>query len=75
MNEEAIKSAFQKAKEDIFCLGEELSQIRQDILDIKTEVKLFSSFIEDLKLKQITENQQTDRQTNRQAYRRQIQAL
>ena len=56
MIDEAVKSAFLKAKQDIFFLGEELIQVREEILDLKTDIKLLSSFIEDIKLKQLEEN-------------------
>ena len=51
MNESIIREAFQKAKEDIFYLGEELQSLKREFLDLKTELKLISSFIEDIKLK------------------------
>jgi len=69
MIDDAIKSAFSKAKEDIFFLGEELMQVREEILDLKTDIKLISSFIEDIKLKQFEENiqfQHSTKQTNQQ---------
>ena len=69
MIDDAIKSAFSKAKQDIFYLGEELSQVRQEILDLKTDIKLISSFIEDIKLKQLEETykfQYSNTQTNQQ---------
>jgi len=59
MNDELIKQAFQKAKEDIFYLGQEIANARQEILDLQTEFKLISKFIEDLKLKQL-ENKQNE---------------
>ncbi len=65
MNESIIKEAFQKVKEDIFYLGNEMNSLKQDILDIKTEIKLISSFIEDIKLREI---QQINRQTLQQTH-------
>ena len=69
MIDEAVKSAFSKAKQDIFYLGEELMQVREEILDLKTDIKLISSFIEDIKLKQFEETfkfQHSNTQTNQQ---------
>ncbi|MFH1711100.1 MAG: HTH domain-containing protein [Nanoarchaeota archaeon] len=69
MIDEAVKTAFSKAKQDIFSLGEEISQVRQEILDIKTDISLISSFLEDIKLKQLEENtqfQHSNKPTNQQ---------
>jgi len=44
-------------------------QVREEILDLKTDIKLISSFIEDIKLKQLEETfkfHQTAKQTNQQ---------
>jgi len=51
MNEATIKEAFTKVKEDIFYLGSQLEQMKLEMIELKTEFKLISSFIEDLRLK------------------------
>ena len=50
-----IKEAFQKVKQDIFSLGNEIQQLRAEMLDIKTEIKLISSFISALKTQQLSQ--------------------
>ena len=57
---DSIKEAFSKVKQDIFYLGEELNNIKNELIELKTELKLISNFIEDIKIKQI---QQTNRPT------------
>jgi len=52
-----LKDAFQKVKQDILLLGNEIQQIKLNLIDIQSELKLFSSFIEDLKIKQLESNQ------------------
>ncbi|MBU4085950.1 MAG: hypothetical protein KKB21_00045 [Nanoarchaeota archaeon] len=74
MNEQSIREAFQKAKEDIFYLGNELQSLKQDIVDLTTEIKLISSYINDIKIHEFQQidkntqfqhiNQQTDQQTD-----------
>jgi len=49
---ESIKEAFQKVKQDIFSLGSELSQLRIDLSELKSEIKLISEFLEDIKKEQ-----------------------
>jgi biotin operon repressor len=44
-----IREAFKKVKQDIFALGSEIQQLRFDITDQKNEIKLISSFIDDLR--------------------------
>lgn len=46
-----LKQAFDKVKQDIFSLGQEIQKIRFEMLDLKTELNLISSFMDDLKLK------------------------
>lgn len=53
MNEDIIKEAFAKVKQDIFSLGNEINQFKLELSELKTEIKLISNFIEDLKLKKI----------------------
>ena len=53
-----LKEAFQKVKQDIFSLGNEIQQLRTEMLDIKTEIKLISSFISDLKTQQLSQEYQ-----------------
>ena len=48
-----IKEAFQKVKQDIFSLGSELSQLRIELSELKSEIKLISEFLEDLKKQQL----------------------
>ena len=58
MNEDTLKEAFQKVKQDIFSLGSEFSQLRLELTELKTELKLISSFLEDLKSQKILEKSQ-----------------
>ena len=57
---DSIKEAFSRAKQDIFSLGEELSNLKLDLTELKTEVNLISKFIEDFKLASF--NQQPEHQ-------------
>jgi hypothetical protein len=52
MNDEVIKEAFQKVKQDIFSLGNELAEVRMDLIEMKTELKLISNYLEDIKRQQ-----------------------
>ncbi len=54
MDEEKIKEAFTRVREDIFSLGNELSQLKIELTEIKNRLKLLSSFIENAKIHEIT---------------------
>ncbi|MCX6748547.1 MAG: HTH domain-containing protein [Candidatus Pacearchaeota archaeon] len=62
--DKVIKQAFSRVKEDIFYLGEEIQKIKLELLDLKTELKLISSFIEDLRLKNFLNPTPTHNQEN-----------
>jgi len=53
MNEDKLKEAFEKIKNDIFSLGKEMSELRFEIIELKTEMKLISEFMNDIKTKKI----------------------
>ncbi len=55
--ESSIKSAFENVKKDIFTLGNEVSELRKDFIEIKSLVKYLDDSINDLKLQQITSTQ------------------
>lgn len=62
MNEEIIKEAFSRAKQDIFSLGEELSNLRLDLSELKTEISLISKFIEDFKIASLKQEPEQKKQ-------------
>ncbi len=59
--DESIKQAFSRVKEDIFYLGNELQQIKLELADLRTELKLISSYIENLKVKNFLNPAPTDK--------------
>ena len=46
-----LKPAFDRVKQDIFSLGSEIQQLKLGMEDLKAEIRLISSFMDDLKLK------------------------
>jgi len=63
MNEQ-LKEAFSKVKQDIFSLGEELSQLRFELTELKTEIKFISGFIEDFKLASLKQEPERENHQN-----------
>ncbi len=60
--DKSIRQAFLRVKQDIFSLGNEIQQIKLELVDLKTELKLISSFIEDLRVKNFLNQAPTDEQ-------------
>jgi chromosome segregation ATPase len=56
---EGVKEAFQKVKQDIFSLGDEISRLRAEMNELKTEIKLVSQITEETKLKNLEEPNST----------------
>jgi hypothetical protein len=65
MEKEKIKEAFSKVKQDIFTLGNEISQIKSEIHEIKQLLTSFHNLLNTQKLHEIVENDSsTVRQIN-----------
>ena len=55
---DSVKEAFLKVKSDIFSLGQEISSLKLEMIDLKTELKLVYGFLDDLKIKLIEQTSQ-----------------
>lgn len=54
MDDNKLKEAFTRVREDVFNLGNEFSQMRFELEELKSELKLVFSVINDIKLKEFT---------------------
>ena len=50
MPDEEIKKAFQRVKEDVFYLGEDITNLRLELLDIKKELRTLNEYLEKQKI-------------------------
>ncbi|MDP1729111.1 MAG: hypothetical protein Q8L27_02830, partial [archaeon] len=50
VEENAIKEAFARIKNDIFLLGDEIYSIRSEILDLKTQINAINESLNDIKI-------------------------
>jgi hypothetical protein len=52
MNDDKLKEAFFQIKQDIFLLGDELHRLKFEITEIKSELKIVSQFLDEIKTAQ-----------------------